>query len=334
MRTRDNNRSGTIALSDTSSERLNTRLYFLPGFLNFSPHPQFMDRLATSATHGAAFVSVSSRENTRRIQGHHERLGDDSAVYHERWPAEVSSVILRIGHDLLMQSNRPERISLIGHSKGGLLAYSLKALSMMWFANDKSFTPQVLRAFPNLHRIVMDHREECEAVMNMLHGAKVITIGTPFEGLDDRLRFFAKTSGFDAIFRGTSNSFSKKYLEEIYAALHSHAPEQLLRPEHIVDGFVMARRKPLTAAQLLALSASPSSLKRFLKAPLENAGSFLFEMSGALLMPHRESDAVVSCDDISHYPEDRVLYVDANHIRVVEQTEIADRIVKYLAKTS
>lgn len=192
-----------------------TRTYFIPGFLNHSPHPKFLTTLSHASEHGLGFVSVSDEAHYFE-KDDYTVIGGKAKVYHPDWRQELATVIKRIFVDLAEQEAKgmsPQSLIVIGHSKGGLLAHSLAA----FVKAEKTGQIERLRA---LYPGMADMPDNVlQTVLTALDGAFYLAIGTPFDGLDQGVIEIAQKYGFERLFGKSADFFTQEFLDTHYDAL-------------------------------------------------------------------------------------------------------------------
>lgn len=291
---------------------------FLPGFYNHPPGEDWYNKFAAASAR-ASVISVSSYNRIVERDMFHI-VGGDDATYNPEWTSELPTILCRLFVDLQMNANlrKNKRLLLIGHSKGGLLVYSLLALRKHYQDNGGHFSPDVLRFFPGLANVPS---HVVHTVMTALNGAVGIALATPFFGLHPGFQAFTQKYRLDKISYNAPYYYSEEYLESLYAVLG--------RPEDFINGAVYARSNANSLPHLARNHLDRESLLAFVREPVVQGGRFLFDALAATITPDLPGDGVVVNPQPGHFPHE--LYVDdVNHIEIVIDEALAPRKLDFI----
>lgn len=298
------------------------RLYFFPGFLNFTAGICFLDQFSVAVGKGAAFVSVSQGAIISQ-RGKHVMLGSGHAEYYGDWTRELATVIARVADDLkgMPAEDRPKRLVVMGHSKGGLLVYALAALQKYYRENNGHISEKIRQKFTGMDEL---SRPDIELVLNALDYALFVAVATPFFGLDPNVLKYARLTQFDRIFKNASFYFSPDFLNNIYEVFGLNAG-----PTELVTLAVFGNMANTVARPQVSSTAWMDLAKNLAGLPVLLAADELFRAGGTLMMPHCPSDGLVPHPGPARFRH--MLTLNADHIKLVEDPAFAVAILRELA---
>lgn len=190
-----------------------SRVYFLPGFLNYPLDPTMKATFGHLAEFRMAHIGTSGKQHYIQ-KNYYTIVGGKNPAYTPDWRDELPTVLLRIYVDMMEQrlrGNDIERPILIGHSKGGLLANAISA-----FAQGRKIT-----GLEKISPYIV------ESLRLYFQNASYVAIGSPFEGLETRTETFARSLHFDRLFHGASRYFSEEFLDRHYENIGSHPADSM-----------------------------------------------------------------------------------------------------------
>lgn len=306
-------------VTDTHKQALSTfETVFLPGFYNHPPGENWFNKFAAASAR-ASVISVSRHDRIVERDLFHI-VGGDDAAYHPEWANELPTVICRLFVDLQMNTNsrKNRKLLLIGHSKGGLLVYTLLALRKHYEETSGHYSPEVLRFFPGLADVPP---YVIEAVMTALEGAIGIALATPFFGLHPVLYDFIKKYRLDKISYNAPYFYSEKYLESLYTILG--------QPENFVHGVVHAKSDTHDLAHLAHHHTDKEALLAFAREPIVQGGRLLFDVLAATVMPEIPNDGIVVNPPLGLFSHELSLN-GVNHIEIVVDDKLALRKLDFV----
>lgn len=299
-----------------------TRTYFVPGFLNHTPHPGFLARLGQASQNGLAFVSVSDEAHYFDEDGY-TLIGGKKKVYHPDWRHELATIIKRIYVDLMEQQAKgtpAEQNIFIGHSKGGLLIHSLAA----FVKAEQTGHLGALRAyFPRLSDLP---DAVLLPVLKAAAGATYLAIGTPFDGLNERTLRIAENAGFERLFGKTAHYFTRRFLEAHYRITDLDPADPDFGIHAVITGQPFDEESPVfwDFINRALLRARPSRRSVFYY-----GGVTLYDLGAILLGSDLNHDGLVT-PSARRFAESLHL-MGYNHVTLVGPNA-ADHVIEVLAK--
>lgn len=199
-----------------------TRMYFVPGFLDYVPQDSLLGHLAKIPEQGLALMTLSPDSNYLNLSDSLTFIGGQFGFYCEDWRQELATLIQRTHVDLQEQEARgraPEHAVFVAHSKGGLLLHGLAIFAK---AQREGRVQELERVFPNLKTVPDFVRAD---VARYLQGAFYFIVGNNFDGFPDGAMLCAKLMGTRDLTKYYINSF-----------LNEHYTATGLLPEDPQDG--------------------------------------------------------------------------------------------------
>lgn len=295
-----------------------SRLYFVPGYMDYMPSPVFLNTLHQAAGHGLAVLMASPDE------GYHDNhsftlVGGRDGFYLPDWRRELPTLVQRLYVDLReaeFSGHKPEKLIFVGHSKGGLLLHGLAVLSKRVEGHNAQ---KLFDEFPGL-QLVPAH--VVQYVGQALLGAAYLAIGTPFDGVNPKIQRLARLSQFDRFFGGTSQFYHPDFLNAHYAKTGTE-PESVIQAVITSQPF-SSEHKPGMGKLLFGSAlrlANPFSPKIY------DSGITLFDAAGHFMAPEGMNDGLV---DVSPREFPHSTHLEGyNHITQVGDTT-ADKVIKLL----
>ncbi len=248
---------------------------FLPGMYNHPPDPAWMNLISSAFEHGG--VMLSTAVSADRLESHelYSTLGENKRVLQPHWEMEIPIVMRRLAVALRDPSllGRAEKLVLIGHSKGGLLAHALKALQKVYVENGGVIPKKIIDLYPGLEGL---SDVDLHQVMSVLEKSKMVLLGSPVEGID--YNFFIEVADH-LLLEGSAQGFDRERLPGYFQTL-GFGPE-------IADLIVHAQMPGLLRS-LLHISHPGNTLDSL---TYRTTGIFFYGIS--FVMNAREGDALV-----------------------------------------
>lgn len=287
----------------------NYGIVFIPGMYNQFPDPTWMNLVSSAFGKGGVVVSAAVGEDRVYAEDLYATVGENRRVLQPHWQMEVAHVLRRINLALkdpaLFQNT--DRLVILGHSKGGLLTHALKALQLIYEANQNSFPEKFHRLYPGIQDV---SPEDLGRVMEVLKKSKFVLLGSPVEGIDYNL--LVELTDY-LLLEGSAKGFDRRELLPYFDSVG-------IDPRRV--DLIIHSRMPSLVQSLFRMSHPGNTLESL---AYRTTGLLFYGIS--FLMRARQGDALL---DTPHSYDPLLMTGRYNHVDVIVDLAAAVEVLELI----